>query len=227
MSAPAWYQSSLDRFSAESGRIRQRVISADVDSLCADVRRRNELGELKAFVYVWLAAALERCVKDLLQLLVAEINLTSTPAVALVPGLLGLAVANDLEALRMLRDYQKTWPRKCGMFSTVLSSNPVPLDTSVLPLDGRTLRPHHFDVIWIVFGFTGASMPSPLHRIALTDLAEGRNDIAHGDEDPAIFGRRKNMPDLKRLVDRVEDSVLHLALAADNYLKTAQFKVTR
>jgi hypothetical protein len=227
MSAPVWYQSSLDRFSAESGRIRQRVISADVDSLSADVRRRNELGELKAFVYVWLAAALERCVKDMLQLLVAEINLTSTPAVALVPGLLGLAVANDLEALRMLRDYQKTWPRKCGMFSTVLSSNPVSLDTSVLPLDGRTLRPHHFDVIWSVFGFPGASMPSLLHRFALTDLAEGRNDIAHGDEDPAIFGRKKSMPDLKRLVDRVEDSVLHLALAADNYLQTAQFKVTR
>lgn len=225
MSSEGWYQSSLDRFSAESGRIRMRVITADVDSFCADVRRRNELGELKAFVYVWLAAALERCVKDLLQLLVAEINLTSTPAVALVPGLLGLAVANDLDALRMLRDYQKTWPRKCGMFNTVLSTNPVPLDTSVLPLDGRTLRPHHFDVIWRVFGFPGSSMPSPLHRIALTDLAEGRNDIAHGDEDPARFGRRKHMPDLKRLVDRIEDSVLHLVEAADNYLINAQYRV--
>jgi hypothetical protein len=226
MSNLAWFQSSLDRFSAESGRIRQRLILADVDSLRSDARKLNEIGEVKAFVYVWLAAALERGMRDLLQLLVAQINLASPPAVALVPGLLGLAVANDLEALRMLRDYQKTWPRKHEMFSTVLSTNPVALDTSVIPLDGRTLRPYHFDVIWTVFGFSGPSMPSPLHRISLTDLAEGRNDIAHGDQDPAKFGRKKHIPDLSRLVDRVEDTFLHFISTADEYLKMAKFKTT-
>ncbi len=225
MSSLAWYQSSLDRFSAECGRIRQRLIIADVDSLRCDALKLSEIGEIKAFVYVWLAAALERGMRDLLRLLVAQINLTSTPAMALVPGLLGLAVANDLEALRMLSDYQKTWQRKYEMFNSVLSANPAFLDTSVVPLDGRTLRPYHFDVIWTVFGFNGPSMPSPLHRFSLTDLAEGRNDIAHGDQEPAKFGRKKHIPDLSRLVERIEESLLHFVSTADDYLNLAKFKI--
>jgi hypothetical protein len=59
---------------------------------------------------------------------------------------------------------------------------------------------------------------SPKHRLALEDLADGRNDLAHGEVDPITFGRRKVYADLIRMMDMIDDILLHLCQTASDYL---------
>jgi hypothetical protein len=94
----------------------------------------------------------------------------------------------------------------------------------VLPLDGRTLRPEHFETIWRVFGLPGAPLPSGRHSFALNDLADGRNAVAHGRSSPTMFGRSKVMADVVRIVDFIEEVVLATAVAADTYLRAHQYR---
>lgn len=220
---PAWYDAPYDLFGAELGKIRHRLLVADVGALQSTPTERAIAGELRAFAYVWLAAALERAVKDLLEGLLSELNRRLVPIDSLKPGLLGLLLDADLESVARLRDHEKLWARKCTMFGTAVGQQPAQFNGAVLPLDGKTLRPRHFEVIWQVFGLPGAAVPGPLYRLALTDLADGRNLVAHGEEDPSKFGREKITANVQNLVGRIEDLYLNLVAESDRYLTTSAY----
>lgn len=93
-----------------------------------------------------------------------------------------------------------------------------------MPLDGRTIRGEHFDAIWLVLGLTPPSVPSAFHRIALRDLADGRNEIAHGHKDPVMFGRSKATSDMNRMASRVDEVILHLLVSLDAYIDGRQYE---
>lgn len=110
------------------------------------------------------------------------------------------------------------------MFATVMDTAPCAFAVDSLPLDGRTLRANHFETMWAVFGFPRPVLPHPTHSLALADLAQGRNDVAHGLVDPVTFGRGKATPDVAKLIDRIEDVILHLLVTADAYLTSKLYQ---
>jgi len=111
------------------------------------------------------------------------------------------------------------------MFSTIDDPTAVTININESVLDGRTIRSEHFECIWKVFGFPLPHHPSPKHGLALTDLADGRNNVAHGNVDPILFGRSKAAPDLIRIADLLDESLMHLYYAADTYLTNLNFRV--
>lgn len=211
------YIAQLEITEKELARIRSEIMHADT----AAISRINPLQEraaaTRAAAYVWLSAILERVVRESLQSTLREISAASLPLKDLRLSLFSLICEGDFESVAT-RNRSNAWDTKIALFAKTADATPTILSEHILPLDSRTIRAEHFDVIWLVLGLSNRSLPSPIHRIALKDLAEGRNEVAHGNIDPVSFGRAKATADILNLTKRVDDVITHLLTGLDVYL---------
>lgn len=188
----------------------------------AQADRDDQAAIRKASAYVYAAAALERACREGLRAVIAEIDAHGVAPERLRVSLFALHCAAELDAIGGGPRSLERVTRAAAMFETVFGATHAPLGT-VLPLDGRTPRAAHFATIWRVLGFPGPAVPDPACALALDDLAEGRNDVAHGVRDPIAFGRSKAVADVVRLIGRVEQMIAHLFESADAYLAQRLF----
>jgi hypothetical protein len=198
-------------------RIRHDIAHADVAVLATSAQVKDRSAVIRAHVYVWLAALLERVVRDAIRDSLRELNSLGLSHNKVRASLFALLC--DPEIMSVVdRTRQAAWGIRVGLFDRVLTHAPAVFSEDILPLDAKTLRGEHFDNIWVVFGLSGPSLPGPQHRVALKDLAEGRNEVAHGHLDPVIFGKAKATSDLLRLATRVDEIITHLLNALDQYI---------
>lgn len=209
---------------AAISQIRGDLAGADVHSLSPSLTVRDQSAKVKAWSYVWLAAVNERCVKDTIQALLTEINDSGVPKNKLLKNLFGVVFASDFQSLKTAR-HLRSWNHRATIFSTIDDPTAATMNINESVLDGRTIRGEHFECIWNVFGFPMPCLLSPRHKLALVDLAEGRNRVAHGHADPIVFGRGKAAPDLVRIADLLEESLIHLFYTADAYLTNSAFRL--
>jgi hypothetical protein len=219
----AIFSAELTYAGRELARVRADIAHADVIGLSAPLVERERSAAIRAYVYVWLAAILERVVRDSLRSLVSELSTAAVRHCDVRTSLFGLLCDAELQAIGD-RSKQSGWPRRVALFSRLLDASPATFAGEVLPLDGRTLRGEHFDTMWLVFGFSGPSLPSPRHRASLKELADGRNEVAHGNSDPVLFGKTKATSDLVRLAERVDDVICHALSAMDEYLTRGHYR---
>ncbi len=125
-------------------RVKREVGHADLVGLGGPSEERDRAALVRAQAYVWLAALLERYVRDILQLLITELNSLSVASKDLRPSLFSLVCDPKLESIKGRRR-QGTWPARVELFEIPLSSSTCSLHPELLPLDGRTLRGEHFD----------------------------------------------------------------------------------
>jgi hypothetical protein len=206
---------ALERFGDRIGQIRQDLYYCDASFTSAATRGLR--ATIQAGAYVYLAAAMEAGVKELLVAVLAEVSAQINSTIELRPTLYAIWQAPQLHSLQDLRGLQM-WMRRSQVFDATSAHRPRVLAAADLPLDGRTLKIDHFETVWNVFGFDGTPLPSPLHRLTLEDLNQSRNDVAHGEEDAVTVAGRKSIPDMLALINRLEQIMLHLWEAADRYL---------
>jgi hypothetical protein len=133
------------------------------------------------------------------------------------PSVLSLACADQHQALQEVRGL-KMWRHRAGLLESVRSNDICNIGGNEIPLDGRTVRPEHLETIWQVFGFPGTPTVSPSNRLALKDVADARNELAHGDEDPRVVAGRKSRVDLLQIVERIDELMVNLWVQAEEYL---------
>lgn len=167
---------------------------------------------------------MEKFTKSILESLFIEINSSGVTHDKLKPCLFSVVCTAEIASLRQLNDHKKIWNRRIDLFSRMDHTTSVSLNITDIPLDGRTIRPEHFETIWSVFDIPGPFIPSPLHKFALNDVAEGRNKVAHGEVDPITFGRSRNPADFIRIITQIEDIIIHVAESSDKYLQNKQYQ---
>jgi hypothetical protein len=212
---------SIGNLAYRTARLKQGIAHAE-RVLAAQPASIEVLAAQRAATYVSLAAAVEVFVREFIDELIAELNALTLAYDRVRPSLLVLAHASDFDALRVLGGL-KMWDRRTLVLEGVSANRTLSLSPDVRPLDGRTIRPRHLNTLWKVFGLPGGPLASPAHGLALTELAESRNNLAHGHVDPVTFGRGKVLADVVRAIDRVDDIAVHAALAADDYFATAAY----
>ncbi|WP_457356117.1 MAE_28990/MAE_18760 family HEPN-like nuclease [Roseateles sp. P5_D6] len=217
------------RFGTELGsagkeltRIQGEIVHADSIALSPISTQKERAAAQRAAAYVWLAALLERTVRDALKATVREITAAAPPLNQIRASLHTLLCDAHFASIAAQRR-SASWETKRKIFESTAATDAAVFSEDLLPLDGKTLRGEHFDVIWAVFDIHGDSLPTPRHRIALKDLAEGRNDVAHGNIDPIVFGRTKATTDMLRLASHIDDVITHLLVKLDDYLSNAGF----
>jgi hypothetical protein len=218
------YDPALGEFTREIDAMRRLLNGVDPFGIHPDPVLRERTAAAKAFAYVWLSAAFEQFVRAVLRALLRELTSYQIPISDLQTCLLSLGQFSTFDALRDVGGLTG-WSRRVELLSVTRSTDPATFSDAVLPLDGRTLRPEHFDVIWRVFHFAGPSLPSGRHAFAVNDLAEGRNSVAHGHISPISFGRSKVMSDVLRLVEFIEEIVTDVGVAIDTYLNEKSYLI--
>jgi hypothetical protein len=178
---------------------------------------KENAAHIRAFTYVWLAASLEEFIGGALRALLSELTARAVPLRLMNLSLLSMSCSPVFDALRDVGGL-KGWERRVELLNLSASTDVAAFADERLPLDGRTIRPSQLNTVWIVFGLPGNALPSPQHALALNDLADGRNKVAHGRETPLLFGRRKATADILRIADYAEDIATHIATSCDQFL---------
>ena len=115
------------------------------------------------------------------------------------------------------------WLKRVEMLAGLDNKASCAFNPLYLPVDGKTLRPQHLEVIWAVFGFTTPPVPDPISRLALIDLADTRNKVAHGEEDPSVVAGQRSATEMLKLIDRIEDIVIHMWATISDYLTMKEY----
>ncbi len=212
---------ALGEASSAFDRIRNDLNFAD-SRFTRDPRERDRIACLNASAYIWLASIVERFIKRALSSILDEINAREVHREHIKYSLFALAVASELDSMENSKKLKK-WRQRAKAFRSVTDPTPVVFNTAVIPIDGRTIRGDHLETIWETLGLSGDHVPHPRCKLALSDLAEGRNNLAHGEIDPVAFGRRETISDMRRLVDTIEDVVFHVCEASQRYLANNEY----
>lgn len=207
-------------FSARIDSIRQDLYYCDVNF--ARGRAREVGRSIRASAYVYAAAAVEYVVSEFLAATLAEITATTVEMRKVRLSLFALSQAPLLDSLQQLRGL-KMWVKRSEVFGDIDAQSMCAFDGTILPVDGKTIRPQHLEAIWLVFGFSTNALPDPRSRLALHELADARNDVAHGDVSPSVVGGRTSVTDMLRLLDRVENIVIDMWTAIYNYLTNKDY----
>jgi len=207
-------------FSARLDAVRQDLYYCDVNFTKGTQR---ELGRnVRAAAYVYVGAAIERVTSDLLAAALAEISAATVEIRKVRLSLVALIQAPLLDSLQDIRGL-KMWLKRVEILATTDDQSSCTFDALCLPLDGRTIRPQHLEVIWTVFGFSTPPVPNPVSRLALNDLADARNTVAHGEDSPSRIAGQRSVTDMLKLIDTIEDIVIHMWSTISDYLAQEEY----
>lgn len=202
---------------------RRRLTVAESEALARG--RRNFVGlahDCKAASFIWTAAALERFLPSFIAESVAAINSRSLPASDLAMHLFAMACEPEFHQVRSA-DPRAAYAARLQILGLVASPAPTVLQGDG-PIDGRTIRAYHFEAVWETFRLGGDPWPGLVHRQVIEDLAERRNEVAHGERSPIDLGRTRTFDDCLKMLARVEEVVLHAVIAMDDYLTKERFR---
>lgn len=188
-----------------------------------DKTRSDHLAATRAFLYVWLAAILETYVKSEIKAVFAHIASQQVPISRLKDNWWSLTANSLFRSISDVKKYRDKWDKRIELFDHTKDSTPASFDSDCIPLDGKTLRAYHFSTLWKIFEFQPPYLPSPTHGLALEDLADGRNDVAHGNIEPITFGKTKTTLDVLSMAGKVEDIVTHFAAAKERCLNAQAY----
>lgn len=219
--ARAW-DSCFDEAAQSLHSIRRDLGHLDIHILKYVSSEKQAILRSRATTHVWLAAVMERFIKRWLHGVCAEFNALGLKWLDVRLSVFPIACGSELQALSsgVKKD---AWEKKLMMFQRVAGNEFASLSSAFVPLDGKTIRPQHFDDIWRIFGFAGASLPGGAHRMILSAVADYRNDLAHGDENPATIGARLSYSDIVRYVAAFEEIVENCIMVSDAYFASRDY----
>lgn len=204
-------------------QVRRQLSAASSGGMAVSASSRDLHSLVRASVYLWLSAILERFLKDSLHALLVEIEASAASTGKIRLRLFSLVCSPELQALRDLAGL-KMWEKRLEILDRLDAKTAVAFGSRNLPLDGRTLREEHFRTIWSVFEFPGYCLPGNAHKLALEDVADSRNDLAHGEVDPLTMGRRKTDTEMLSLITRFDEICGYFYSTTSAYLLGGAFR---
>lgn len=216
-------EQSFDDAAARLDIVRAELHLLGTLDVQGDPRVRAVVRSQKAGVYVWLAACIEAFVKGFLSRLIRDISQSNLNCNQIRVELIAVCAGATFSRIEELRKLKK-WHERIAALRNAFDSCPATMQDQHLPLDGRTIEPYHLEIIWAVFALPRAPFQNPLQKLALLEIAENRNKVAHGSVQPEALGGAKTIPDMERLVRHVEDLVQHIYECGNEYLENSAFR---
>jgi RiboL-PSP-HEPN len=192
-------------------------------------RWNSEARDARALSAVCTMAELEALTKFLIQETHEELNSSVACVSDLRPSLRQLAAHTTFESLKDLSDHSKLWEKRKYATTLELCTDPVSLPIDFRhaqpPLDGRTLRPEHFNRIWEIYGLANTAFPMASWSASLQKMAHFRNDVAHGNIlYVEIFQQAgRSVAEVERYVNDISEFVIHLATSWADYLSNESY----
>lgn len=187
---------------------------------------KNNSAYLVASAYVFISSSLEKYVKSVLFIIMKEITNENVSRKDIKNCLFPIVYASEIQSITNLKDFEKLWSKKHLLFTELDSQEIVRFDLNdtEIPLDGKTIRPYHLEMIWKIFGLEPDCFTNPVQRFTLIDIADGRNEVAHGLTQPTIFGANKSVTSTIKKIEDVEDIIVNLQIKIERYLDNKSYR---
>ena len=187
---------------------------------------KNNSAYLVASAYVFISSSLEKYVKSALLIIMKEITNESVSKKDIKNCLFPIIYASEIQSITTLKDFEKLWNKKHSLFTELESQEIVKLNLNdnEIPLDGKTIRPYHLEMIWKIFDLEPDYFTNPVQRFTLIDIADGRNEVAHGATQPTTFGSNKSVPSTIKKIEDVEDIIVNLQVKIERYLDNKLYR---
>ncbi len=187
--------------------------------------------EARGSAVVGVCAELEALVRVSLHSCLEALNKRELKLNQIVPSLRRLAVHTVFESLKTLNEHSKLWERR-GFTTTLEVCNdvaefPIIRKHAQPPLDGRTLKPDHFSMIWEVFSLPRDPFPEISWRMSLQKLSGLRNDVAHGNlKFHQIFQQAgTSIEEIERYLDDMAEFSIHFCDVWGFYMESEGYLV--
>ena len=186
--------------------------------------------DARALAIICSMAELEALTKSTLQGVHREINNSSLPVELLIPSVRQLTAHTIFESLKELQDPAKMWEKRsyattletCSEIAVfpILNNHPQP------PLDGKTLKPQHFERLWSIYSIPGYAFPKSTWNASLTKLSLARNDLAHGNLPfYEIFQQAgRSVSEIERYVNDIADFIAHFVNSWEDYMDNERYR---
>ena len=217
------YADILDKTLGELGTLRQSLLWAETAALNQNPIQKQSAYIVTASAYVLCAATVEEYSRRTLSLLYEDIVASNTLPKDLRVSLFAVLGDAQFESLKDLRDYEKTWAKRIELLTLISMPKAPSTPGEPFPLDGRTIRPVHLETIWKIFGFKSSPFPSLHCRAALSELADSRNEVAHGHISSSLLAKKKGARDTIIKIQRIEDLLTHITIQATEYITNREF----
>lgn len=181
--------------------------------------------DARGLAIVCSAAELESLTKFLIQQTHRNLNSTIIVTREMRPSIRQVAAHSTFESLRHLQDHSKLWEKRAyaTTLDSCLDSVSLPIETKgpQPPLDGKTLRPEHFNRIWEIYGLPGVSFPHSPWALSLQKISSIRNDIAHANLpfDEIFKQPGVSISDIELYIDHLGEFAIHLTSSLIDYLR--------
>lgn len=171
--------------------------------------------EARGAAVVGVMAELEALTRFVIQETHRAINASTLSHKELRTCMRQLAAHSAFESLRAVQDHSKLWGARS--FTTTLEYCaelivlPITSNGPQPPLDGKTLKPEHFNRLWTIYGLPGIAFPSSSWASSLQKMALIRNDVAHGNlsfEDVFSQAGRTNS-EIESYIDSIASFSIH------------------
>jgi hypothetical protein len=176
----------------------------------------------KANAYVALSAAQEHLVSEAFQSCIAEISGSGVLAADLKPCVFSVFLDPEFSSIASNKSLA-AWNTRLEVLEALFRADQLQ-PTTIWPNDGKTLKPDHYVLIWKVLCLPGAWSVDPTHALAVKDLCNGRNDVAHGRMSRNAFGRTKVCTDVLKLARKIEEIGEHYLLSLDQFIVTNGYR---
>lgn len=213
------YDAELSALLVKLDEISQSLRWADSASLGSSPIQKQVAQLVISTSYVLAAAAIEEYMREMVNGLCREICKAKPTFSALRSSLVSVFAGSQISSMRDLKDYEKIWEKRREFSNLFSSTSLVDVENTETPIDGKTIRPVHVETIWQVFGFEEQPFTSALYRASLTDIADGRNDVAHGHTSIKKFAHKKGAPDTDKKIQRIQELALHFTIHAERYIE--------
>ena len=129
-----------------------------------------------------VCGTVEQFYREFARWLASHVDSRGVGARNLRTSLHALVSATDFRSLQQLRDPEKVFAKRMEVLERTVSAmhHALTLDSHEFGFDGESIRPRHIANLWSLFGLPGQPFENIHQRVALSVLADNRNDYAHG-----------------------------------------------
>jgi hypothetical protein len=176
----------------------------------------------KGLFFVYLYGVYEYVLTAALREVLRSINSEGIRVLDCQPVLLSMALDAECESLSF-SGRNTAWERRRILFQRVRSAEPVVINESLIPTDGRNLQVLQLQSIWDTLAIKDPVLPDMRLRGRLEEVVQKRNAIAHGREAPSYVGGRFTLQELQARYRSMDRICSHLIATFQKYLEEKQY----
>lgn len=177
---------------------------------------------LRGLFYVHLYGAFEYSVNRIITGAIQAINAAQVPH---------QSVAHPLGALVLDRLFNaivlpgRRWPKRLDLIEMRLSAAIAQIDEGAAGLQNIWLET--LDEIFQVFGINKPVMFDVTKSGYVREVVEARNQIAHGQSSPLLYGTLKRSAELQIVFEAIRDEAFYILDCFNSYLLANEYKLVR